>query len=90
MLSHWFDVVRFAESDGFEMNWERSNAFRYRDYVIAAFNDDKPLDAFLIEQIAGDLFDAGSEFAVVVNGADGHAVQAAAAVSRGVRHCAAG
>ena len=52
---HWLDVVRFAESDGFETNQPRPNAWHYRDYVIDAFNSDKPYDQFLIEQIAGDL-----------------------------------
>jgi hypothetical protein len=51
---HWLDVVRFAESHGFEMNRARPNAWPYRDYVIAAFNDDKPFDQFVREQIAGD------------------------------------
>jgi cytochrome c553 len=53
---HWLDVVRFAESHGFEMNKSRPNAWPYRDYVIAAFNDDKPFDQFIREQIAGDAF----------------------------------
>lgn len=51
---HWLDVVRFAESNGFETNRERLNAWRFRDYVIAAFNDDKPYNQFVREQIAGD------------------------------------
>ena len=51
---HWLDVIRFAESNGFETNRERPNAWRFRDYVIAAFNDDKPFDRFIREQIAGD------------------------------------
>ncbi len=51
---HWLDVIRFAESNGFETNRERPNAWRFRDYVIAAFNDDKPYDRFVREQIAGD------------------------------------
>ena len=51
---HWLDVVRFAESDGFEMNHERPHAWHYRDYVIRAFNEDKPYDRFVYEQIAGD------------------------------------
>ncbi len=51
---HWLDVVRFAESNGFETNRERLNAWRFRDYVIAAFNSDKPYDQFVREQIAGD------------------------------------
>lgn len=51
---HWLDVVRFADSNGFETNHERPNAWRYRDYVIEAFNNDKPYDRFMFEQIAGD------------------------------------
>lgn len=51
---HWLDIVRFAESNGFETNRERLNAWRFRDYVIAAFNSDKPFDRFVREQIAGD------------------------------------
>lgn len=53
---HWLDVVRFAESNGFEMNQPRPNAWRYRDYVIEAFNRDLPYDQFIREQIAGDAF----------------------------------
>jgi mono/diheme cytochrome c family protein len=55
---HWLDVVRFAESGGFETNVERPNAWPYRDYVISAFNDDKPYDQFLAEQLAGDALGA--------------------------------
>lgn len=51
---HWLDVVRFAESNGFETNRERPNAWRYRDYVIAAFNQDLPFNRFIREQVAGD------------------------------------
>ncbi len=51
---HWLDVVRFAESDGFEYDTHRLDAWRYRDYVIHAFNSDKPYDEFIREQIAGD------------------------------------
>jgi hypothetical protein len=51
---HWLDVIRFAESNGFETNRERPNAWRFRDYVIAAFNRDKPYDQFIREQLAGD------------------------------------
>jgi hypothetical protein len=51
---HWLDVIRFAESNGFETNRERPNAWRFRDYVIAAFNQDKPYDRFIREQIVGD------------------------------------
>jgi hypothetical protein len=63
---HWLDVVRFAESNGFETNQPRNNAWPYRDYVIAAFNEDKPYDQFIIEQIAGDQVgrDVGTGFLV--------------------------
>ena len=52
---HWLDVARYADSNGLDENLAHANAFRYRDYVIAAFNADKPIDRFLQEQIAGDL-----------------------------------
>ena len=51
---HWLDVVRFAESDGFEYDTHRQDAWRYRDYVIQSFNSDKPYDRFVLEQLAGD------------------------------------
>ena len=51
---HWLDVIRFAETNGFETNRERPNAWRFRDYVIAAWNDDVPFDRFVREQLAGD------------------------------------
>jgi hypothetical protein len=51
---HWLDVVRFAETDGFETNVERPNAWPYRDYLIRAFNGDKPYDRLIFEQLAGD------------------------------------
>jgi hypothetical protein len=55
---HWLDVVRYAASGGFANDFERPNAWRYRDYVIRAFNSDKPYDQFVHEQIAGDELDA--------------------------------
>ncbi len=51
---HWLDVVRYADTDGFSNDYERPNAWRYRDYVIRSFNSDKPYDQFVAEQIAGD------------------------------------
>ena len=51
---HWLDLVRYAESDGFKADDYRPHVWRYRDYVIAAFNDDKPYDRFVQEQLAGD------------------------------------
>lgn len=54
LATHWLDVVRFAETHGFEANTARPPTFHYRDYVIRAFNDDKPYDQFVFEQLAGD------------------------------------
>ena len=51
---HWLDLARFAESEGFKSDEVRPNAWRYRDYVIRSFNDNKPYDRFIKEQIAGD------------------------------------
>lgn len=51
---HWLDVVRWAETVGFETNFPRSNAWPYRDWVISSLNEDKPYNTFLFEQIAGD------------------------------------
>ncbi|HAV63205.1 MAG TPA: hypothetical protein DCY13_12675, partial [Verrucomicrobiales bacterium] len=59
---HWLDVVRYADSSGFANDYERGNTWRYRDYVVRAFNDDKPYDQFIREQIAGDeLYEAQPE-----------------------------
>jgi len=52
---HWLDVARYADSNGLDENLVYKNAFRYRDYVISAFNKDKPFNQFLTEQLAGDL-----------------------------------
>ncbi len=51
---HWLDVVRYADSGGYETDIYYRNAWRYRDYVVKSFNDDKPYDRFVQEQIAGD------------------------------------
>lgn len=51
---HWLDVVRYADTAGFSNDYERSNMWRYRDYVIRSFNSDKPFNRFVVEQIAGD------------------------------------
>ncbi len=58
---HWLDLARYADSNGMDENVAYSNAFRYRDYVIRAFNQDKPYDRFLKEQIAGDLLPRGGD-----------------------------
>jgi hypothetical protein len=57
---HWLDVARFGESTGSSRNVPYPHAWRYRDYVIGAFNADKPFDQFVREQVAGDLLPAGS------------------------------
>jgi hypothetical protein len=54
---HWLDVVRYADSGGFSNDYIRPNAWRYRDYVIRSFNEDKPYDQFILEQLAGDEID---------------------------------
>ena len=59
---HWLDVVRYADSNGYERDGAKPSVWRYRDYVIRSFNDDKPYDRFLLEQLAGDeLPDANAE-----------------------------
>jgi hypothetical protein len=65
---HWLDVVRFAETEGFEYDRHRPGAWRYRDYVIRSFNDDKPYDQFVREQLAGDEIAPGQPDAEVAVG----------------------
>ncbi len=65
---HWLDVVRFAESDGYEYDMHRPDAWRYRDYVVASFNDDKPYNAFVREQLAGDEMDPTNKTYLVASG----------------------
>ncbi|MBL8296130.1 MAG: DUF1549 domain-containing protein, partial [Bryobacterales bacterium] len=65
---YWLDIVRFGESDGGEHNNERFTAWRYRDYVIDAFNSDKPYTQFIREQIAGDIIDANNPKLVAATG----------------------
>lgn len=65
---HWLDVVRYADTSGFSNDWERSNAWRYRDYVIRSFNQDKPYNKFIIEQIAGDELDGDDPEMLVATG----------------------
>jgi hypothetical protein len=56
---HWMDLVRYADSEGFEFDSDRREMYRYRDYLIEAFNTDKPYDQFVKEQLAGDELRAG-------------------------------
>ncbi len=80
---HWLDLIRFGETQGFETNRERPNAWPFRDYVIESFNDDKPYDQFVREQIAGDALGApigtgflvGGPYDVVKGGGDLAVVQ---------------
>lgn len=65
---HWLDLAHYADTHGFERDQRRDNAWRYRDYVIKAFNDDKPYDRFLQEQIAGDVMWPDDEQAVTATG----------------------
>jgi hypothetical protein len=58
---HWLDQARYADSDGYEVDKPRPDAYRWRDWVIAAVNQDMPLDQFTIEQFAGDLVPAATE-----------------------------
>ena len=71
---HWLDVVRYAESNGYEADGERPHAWRYRDYVVRSLNEDKPYDRFLTEQLAGDLL-AKSAVRAGVHGAELPAAQ---------------
>ena len=65
---HWLDVARYADTGGYSNDYERSNAWRYRDYVIRSFNDDKPYDQFVREQLAGDEIDPQDPEMVVATG----------------------
>ena len=65
---HWLDIAHYADTHGFERDKRRDNAWRYRDYVIRALNEDKPYDRFLQEQIAGDVFWPDNEQAVIATG----------------------
>jgi len=64
----WLDVVRYADTNGFELDADRTHAWRYRDYVIDSFNRDKPYDRFIKEQIAGDEMFPGSHEALIATG----------------------
>ncbi len=68
MAQHWLDVVRYADSSGFANDYERGNAWRYRDYVVRSFNDDKPYDQFVREQLAGDELDPDNPELLVATG----------------------
>lgn len=65
---HWLDLAHYADTHGFERDQRRDSAWRYRDYVIQAFNDDKPYDRFIAEQIAGDVLWPDDSAAIVATG----------------------
>jgi len=65
---HWLDIARYADSNGYKADETRPDIWRYRDYVIQAFNDDKPYDRFIREQIAGDEIYPGDPDALVAMG----------------------
>jgi hypothetical protein len=69
---HWLDVSRYADSDGFKADATRPDIWRYRDYVIQSFNQDKPYDRFVREQIAGDELYPGNYDALVGMGFNRH------------------
>jgi len=65
---HWLDVVRYADSHGYEHDYDYPHAWRYRDYVIKAFNEDKPYDEFVREQLAGDELDNPTHDSLIATG----------------------
>jgi len=65
---HWLDLVRYAESDGYKQDAYRPYAWRYRDYVVRSFNEDKPYDQFVMEQLAGDEIAPHDPDAIVATG----------------------
>ena len=65
---YWLDVVRYADTGGYANDWERPHVWRYRDYVIRSFNQDKPFDQFIKEQIAGDEMDANNPEYILATG----------------------
>ena len=65
---HWLDLVRYAESNSFERDGAKPFVWRYRDYVIRSFNEDKPYDQFLVEQLAGDEIENPTQETIVATG----------------------
>jgi mono/diheme cytochrome c family protein len=65
---HWLDVVRYAESNSFERDGAKPFVWRYRDYVIRSFNNDKPYGRFVREQLAGDELDAVTDESLIATG----------------------
>ena len=65
---HWLDIVRYADTNGYERDAEKPNAWRYRDWVVNAFNNDMPYDRFVMEQLAGDELPDRNESTVIATG----------------------
>ena len=65
---HWLDLVRYAETNGYERDGDKPQAWRYRDYVIKSFNQNKPYDQFILEQLAGDEIESPSAAAITATG----------------------
>jgi hypothetical protein len=65
---HWLDVARYADSSGFEYDYDRPEAWRYRDYVVRSYNQDKPYNVFIKEQIAGDELDWKTDDSMIATG----------------------
>ncbi len=68
LAQHWLDIAHYADTHGFERDQRRDQAWHYRDYVIRAFNEDKPYDRFLREQIAGDILAPDQPESVIATG----------------------
>ena len=68
MARDWLDLVRYAETNSFERDGPKPNAWKYRDYVIDSFNEDKPYDRFLLEQLAGDELDTPDKVSLTATG----------------------
>lgn len=65
---HWLDLVRYAETNSYERDGAKPFVWRYRDYVIRSFNDDKPYDQFVTEQLAGDELDSATSDSIIATG----------------------
>ncbi len=65
---HWLDLVRYADTSGYERDQEKPGAWRYRDYVRSSFNEDLPYDRFVLEQMAGDEIEGRDERTVIATG----------------------
>jgi mono/diheme cytochrome c family protein len=65
---HWLDLARYADSGGYEFDYDRPHAWRFRDYVIRSFNEDKPFDQFIREQLANDELKPGDPEALIATG----------------------